>query len=141
MGFEPTISGLHGWCSTHQATKAAQYNYTGRLGTWVYVYTHGSITGMVYKIASYFIHSGAFLLDQHTVHVHVHVHLSIYLWGIPMTYVFTPLAVEWSMSSFIAGIITSQPSRPNLFSLGHLAARYSSNLHTHVHTHAQLEYM
>lgn len=45
----------------------------------------------------------------------------------------TPAALEWSMMVFSAGINTSHPSRPNLFSLVHLLARNSSNLKTHEH--------
>lgn len=40
----------------------------------------------------------------------------------------TPIAEDRSMTCLIAGINTSQPSRPKRFSLGHFFARKSSNL-------------
>ena len=51
-----------------------------------------------------------------------------YRCGIPMLKLSTPNSLEESKIVFRAGIKTSHPSRPNLFSLVHLLARNSSNL-------------
>lgn len=59
--------------------------------------------------------------------IYIYILLS-YLCGIPILKLSTPTALEQSMTVFIAGINTSHPSRPNLFSLVHLLARNSSNL-------------
>jgi hypothetical protein len=55
-----------------------------------------------------------------------------YLWGIPITILSTPSALELSITVFIEGIRTSHPSKPNLFSDDHFLARNSSNLETEI---------
>lgn len=68
----------------------------------------------------------------HNSLLHSHPHTSHtphpYLWGIPMTKLCTPCSLARSMMCFIAGMSTSHPSSPNLFSLGHFNFRNSSNL-------------
>ena len=50
------------------------------------------------------------------------------LWGMPMTKLSTPKALEESMMVFMQGMRTSHPSRPKRFSDDHFLARNSSNL-------------
>lgn len=52
----------------------------------------------------------------------------VYLWGIPMITLSTPLLLDTSMIVLRAGMRDSQPSRPNLFSEDHFFWRNSSNL-------------
>jgi len=51
-----------------------------------------------------------------------------HLWGIPRMTFSIPISLDLSMIVFRAGIMTSQPSRPNRFSEDHFLARKSSNL-------------
>ena len=51
-----------------------------------------------------------------------------------MTKLSTPYELEWSMIVFMAGISTSQPSRPNRFSDDHFLARNCSNMDDLKHT-------
>ena len=50
------------------------------------------------------------------------------LCGIPITMLSTPAALTESITCFIAGISTSQPSSPKRFSDDHFFARYCSKL-------------
>lgn len=54
--------------------------------------------------------------------------LSLPLCGIPMMMLSTPSSLDLSISIFIAGIKTSQPSIPKRFSELHFLARKASNL-------------
>lgn len=51
-----------------------------------------------------------------------------YLCGIPRMTFSIPISLDLSIMVLRAGIMTSQPSRPNLFSEDHFLARKSSNL-------------
>lgn len=51
-----------------------------------------------------------------------------HLCGIPRMTFSIPISLDLSMMVFRAGIMTSQPSRPNRFSEDHFLARKSSNL-------------
>lgn len=51
-----------------------------------------------------------------------------HLCGIPKMTFSIPISLDLSMMVLRAGIITSQPSRPNRFSEDHFRARKSSNL-------------
>lgn len=51
-----------------------------------------------------------------------------YLCGIPRMTFSIPISLDLSMMVLRAGIMTSQPSRPNRFSEDHFLARKSSNL-------------
>lgn len=62
--------------------------------------------------------------------VHKNCKEAVYLWGIPMMILSTPLLLDTSMMVFRAGISDSQPSRPNRFSDDHFLWRNSSNLAT-----------
>lgn len=52
----------------------------------------------------------------------------LYLWGIPMITLSTPLWLDLSMMVLRAGMRASQPSRPKRFSEDHFLWRNSSNL-------------
>lgn len=51
-----------------------------------------------------------------------------YLCGIPRMTFSTPISLDLSIMVLRAGIMTSQPSRPNRFSEDHFLAKKSSNL-------------
>lgn len=55
---------------------------------------------------------------------------SVYLWGMPMITLSTPLWLDLSMMVLRAGMSDSQPSRPKRFSDDHFLWRNSSNLWT-----------
>ena len=69
-----------------------------------------------------------FLADIRCIIGGIHMLFFIYLCGIPMKKVSTPRSLEISITVFIPGIKTSQPSKPNLFSDDHFFAKNSSNL-------------